>query len=175
MPIVKAAQRGSYTRIENSLLEDERLSFEERGMLCYLLSKPANWKVRQSDLIGKGGWGRDKIKRMFAHLAELGYVTYIFPRGESGQICGQEAVIHESPRDGYTGCRSNPRLGETRDSVETVTRLTGMTVQPILGATGGRCTPLTSNDSFVVIKGDPPDQGRVEEPKGIYLVEVPHA
>jgi hypothetical protein len=63
-----------YARIANSVFEDRRLSWEARGLLGYLLSKPDDWKVRLYDLIAQGPAGAHKVRRMLRELEEVGYL-----------------------------------------------------------------------------------------------------
>ena len=40
------------------IIDDTRLSWAARGMLAYLLSRPAHWEVRVTDLQRGGNMGR---------------------------------------------------------------------------------------------------------------------
>jgi hypothetical protein len=51
------------------------LSWEARGILAYLLSKPDGWVCRNYDLENNGPAGRDKIKRILKELKEFGYMV----------------------------------------------------------------------------------------------------
>lgn len=75
MPIVKSFPRIAYASIPNALLQDRRLSFDERGMLAYLLSRPETWQISPTDLANEGGIGTQKVQKMLKHLIELGYCT----------------------------------------------------------------------------------------------------
>lgn len=73
----------------NSLWEDESISFQAKGLLGYLLSRPKNWKVNPWHLseIYKGdrrGNGLDGIKAMIKELRTAGYITYSKSHGEKG-------------------------------------------------------------------------------------------
>jgi hypothetical protein len=63
-----------YARIANSVFEDDRLSWEARGLMGYLLSRPDDWQVRLYDLIARGPAGVHKIRRMLRELEEVGYL-----------------------------------------------------------------------------------------------------
>jgi hypothetical protein len=63
-----------YARIANSVFEDRRLSWEARGLLGYLLSKPDDWRVRLYDLTAQGPAGVHKMRRMLRELEEVGYL-----------------------------------------------------------------------------------------------------
>ncbi len=56
--------------------QDEALSWEARGVLWYLLSKPDDWIILESDLMrgGEHGCGRDKVRRILRELESAGYL-----------------------------------------------------------------------------------------------------
>ncbi len=63
-----------YFALARAVPQDERLSFEARGLLTYLLSKPADWQIQIADLQREGGCGRDRIYRLLKELRDAGYV-----------------------------------------------------------------------------------------------------
>lgn len=54
--------------------QDEQLTYEARGLLFYLLSKPDDWVIRIDDL-RRAGCGRDKVYRIIDELVKAGYMT----------------------------------------------------------------------------------------------------
>lgn len=98
MAILKNETRDRFTVISNALLEDSRLAWDARGVLCYLLSKPSGWVVRVAELQNAGNCGRDKIQRIMRELRAAGYVTDDYDRDSvTGKVCGQTIVVHETP------------------------------------------------------------------------------
>jgi hypothetical protein len=78
---------------------DRDLSWEARGVLLYLLSRPDNWIVRTHDLVNQShSAGRDKIQRILSELRDRGYLFRYKKRGEGGRIEWQSEVF-ESPED----------------------------------------------------------------------------
>lgn len=69
-----------YFMMSRETAQDANLSYEARGMLAYLLSKPGNWEVQVSDLIleaqGKKPTkaGRSKVYGILNELAEHKYI-----------------------------------------------------------------------------------------------------
>ncbi len=113
MPILKNDSRDRFTVISNSVLEDGRLSWDARGILCYLLSKPTGWQVRIAELQKAGNCGRDKIQRIMRELRAAGYVTDYYGRDPvTGKVCGQTIVVHETPIDvpGKSAEQENNRI-----------------------------------------------------------------
>jgi hypothetical protein len=85
-----------YTMVRRATFEDERLSWEERGILGYLLVKPNDWEIDVSNLWHAGNVGRDKIYRMLAHLEKVGYLEREVIR-ERGQFARIRYLLHEEP------------------------------------------------------------------------------
>lgn len=55
------------------IVEDDRLSCEEMGVLVYLLSRPDDWKIQPKQLQDRFAVGRDKLRGILDKLIEYGY------------------------------------------------------------------------------------------------------
>lgn len=65
-----------FTILSNDVLNDKRLSFRARGVLIWLLSKPADWRTRSESIAAQSDKdGRDSIRSAMRELAELGYLV----------------------------------------------------------------------------------------------------
>ena len=73
--IIRHRKTGNFFSADNAPFSNERLSWEARGLLAYLLSKPDNWQVRLHDLMARGPAGEHKIRRMLRELEENGYLV----------------------------------------------------------------------------------------------------
>lgn len=96
MTIIRVRKTEKYFVASNEPFNDARLSWEARGLMGYLLSKPNNWQVRMTDLKNKGPAGEDKIKRMLAELREYGYMNRIRIQREKGHF-DWITEVYESP------------------------------------------------------------------------------
>jgi len=86
-----------YSVISNALIQNGNLSWEARGVMCYLLSKPDNWKVRVSDLVSSGKCKLYAIRSILAELEAEGYIVRRRFRSEDGTYhC--ETEVRETPR-----------------------------------------------------------------------------
>lgn len=74
MTIIKRHRHDTFAVIPTEVAEDERLSFEARGMLVYLLAKPNDWQVSVVDLQRRGRIGRDKAYQLLKELITTGYI-----------------------------------------------------------------------------------------------------
>jgi hypothetical protein len=90
-----------YLMIDRATVQDERLSWEARGLLVYLLSLPSDWEIRVSHLQKQGGAGRDVVRRMLRELQECGYASGIGreqqERSQRGRFGQTEIRVYESP------------------------------------------------------------------------------
>jgi len=77
MTTIRVKKDANYFAASNEPFNDERLSWEARGLMGYLLSKPNDWKVQQKDIMNKGAAGERKIRRMLAELRKAGYMNRI--------------------------------------------------------------------------------------------------
>ena len=86
--------------------QDNTLSFEARGVVAYLLSKPDDWTINEAELRKAGGIGRDKMRRILQELIDAGYMTSTIPRVAEGptkaQFLPKELALHEFPNEPLT-------------------------------------------------------------------------
>lgn len=86
-----------FTMIANSLLNDARVSFKAKGVLCFLLSKPTEWRTSRRHLMHVGRDGQASIASALQELAAAGYVSYEAERGPDGRLLGWAWHIYERP------------------------------------------------------------------------------
>lgn len=95
MTIVKRSRVENFAIVPNSVTEDTRLSFEARGVLCYLLAKPDTWQIRVSDIQKQGGFGRDKAYRILKELRDVGYLVLEVNRNDKARITSQTYIVYD--------------------------------------------------------------------------------
>lgn len=147
--IVRKAKKSKYSIISNTLLQDVNLSWKAKGILCYLLHLPDDWKINLIHLQKQATDGRESLKSGFKELKEKGYVEHQTIR-EKGKILSHIWIVHEEPilkndRDdkepeagkpssGFTTCgksattnnlysesKDSESILKTKESVETAT------------------------------------------------------
>ena len=89
--IHKAFFQHNFTCLYNVSAEDELLSFQAKGLLWYMLSRPDNWKIHRKHLatVYKGDRkdnGIDAINRMCDELIERGYMVYTKKDPDTGKM-----------------------------------------------------------------------------------------
>jgi hypothetical protein len=88
----------NYTVISNAIIDDQSLSFKARGILLYLLAKPANWRCLVSDL-AKGLDRECAIRSGLKELRQVGYVTFATERDpDRGHITQRYYRVYSSPQ-----------------------------------------------------------------------------
>jgi len=138
MSIIRVEKNGDYTILANAPLNDERLSWEARGLLAYLLSKPNNWKVNSRALVGKAPAGRAKVQRILRELEEHGYLERRKVRGEHGRF-EWESVVREIPIQSEASSGKSEKASQEPATSDTEAALT-MAQKPSHGEGGGKST-----------------------------------
>lgn len=96
--IIRTSKRENpYVMIDKYGLNDERLSWKAKGLLVYLLSKPDDWQVYESDLVKRAADGRDAVRTGLKELMEYGYLSRRQIRGENGSFGHMEYIVYERP------------------------------------------------------------------------------
>ena len=96
--ILRVPKERNFTVLDNRLLTDKALSWEARGLLCYLLSKPDDWQVRLYDLIRRGPAGEHKIRRTLRELELAGYLIRQRGRAPDGRFEWITMVVERPSR-----------------------------------------------------------------------------
>lgn len=86
-----------YVMIDKYGLNDERLSWKAKGLLAYLLSKPDDWQIYESELVKRSKDGRDAVRTALRELESNGYITRRQLRKEDGSFGSMEYIVYERP------------------------------------------------------------------------------
>ena len=62
-----------FSQLGNAMIRDKRLTAEARGVLCFILSHPADWAFTTEWLCEEMDLGRDKVRSIIGRFIELGY------------------------------------------------------------------------------------------------------
>lgn len=126
MSIIRIKKEREYVSIANAILQDKSLSWEARGIMAYLLSKPDGWECRNYDLVNQGPAGKSIIQRVLKELQEAGYI-YRYRKSDGHKI-EWITEIYETPELNTTSRNTNiltsekPTVGnsDVRESVHIV-------------------------------------------------------
>jgi len=96
--IIRSHKDKNFTTFSNSVLQNENLSWEARGMLCYLISLPENWETHVTELSNRSPAGYAKNKRILAELEASGHILRSQKRGEDGRFLDWIFDIYDEPQ-----------------------------------------------------------------------------
>jgi len=122
MPVVTRKRSGDFAIIPNAVADDNSLTYEARGLLCYLLAKPHNWKVQVTNIQKAGGIGRDKAYRLLNELKDAGYVVLNEERERgTNKILGYSYTVYDCAVPAKLPFPENPEtgLGAFEETAET--------------------------------------------------------
>ncbi len=68
-------EENPYAQISRAMLHDKSISPKAKGVLCYLLSLPKNWKIYHGQLQRALGVGEDYLNSAMEELVSNGYAT----------------------------------------------------------------------------------------------------
>lgn len=94
--IIRVEKTSHYTAILNAPFRDKGLSWETRGLLAYLMTRPPDWEINFYDLLNQGDAGRDKLQRMLKELETNGYLHRYQTKGEDGRF-KTVSTVYETP------------------------------------------------------------------------------
>ena len=84
--IHKKKKEKNYTKVDNNLINDYNLSWEAKGVLIYLLSKPPNWKPSKLDIqrhasnfLGEE-YPKNRIDNIYKQLIARGHLVRKYER-----------------------------------------------------------------------------------------------
>ncbi len=94
--IYRVKKADNYFVASNEPFNDDRLSWEARGAMGYLLSKPDGWEIKEQDLINKGPAQAHKVRRMIKELKDCGYIRRYRTQRPDGRF-EWISEVYESP------------------------------------------------------------------------------
>ncbi len=95
--IIRERREDFFARIPKDLLDDSNLSWKAKGILCYLLGKPDDWKARVNDISNRSTDGGAAVTSGLMELRKAGYAELrrLTLRGRVIAFC---LVIADSPK-----------------------------------------------------------------------------
>ncbi len=96
MTTIRVKKDKRYSTIYNPPFENKALSWEARGLLAYLLTKPDDWTIMLGDLVKQGDAKLFKVRRMLKELDKVGHVKRKRINAGGGKFTW-ETTINERP------------------------------------------------------------------------------
>lgn len=112
--IYRSNHTEDFTVISNSVLRDDRLSFEARGFLAFLLSMADNWNFSITGLASITGLSDRAVMRLTKELKKAGYIKQTKVKDETGLFRSYLWEISEEPSELHqNGTSDNPNFSKT--------------------------------------------------------------
>lgn len=99
MSIIRTAKRENpFVQIDKYFLDDDpNLTYEAKGILAYVLSKPDSWTIRKTDLIKRSKSGKTRVESAMLELMANGYLNWYQSRDENGAFGEWVYEVYERP------------------------------------------------------------------------------
>jgi len=111
MSILKKNPKFRFTQISNHLIEDENLSHPEFRLMCYLLSRPPNWKINNMDVMKRLQIkSRGTLGSYWKSVIKNGYLKRQESKKVGGKFAGYDYQITEKC---YSPCTVKPDTVQT--------------------------------------------------------------
>ncbi|UBH16377.1 conserved phage C-terminal domain-containing protein [Macrococcus armenti] len=112
MATFRAIKKSSeYLMLDKTAIYDDTLSFKAKGILVYLLSRPDDWQIYETEIIKHCSDGRDSVRSGIKELEDRGYIKRERKRDENGRLNGYEYIVFERPQENHQSGKTN--IGKT--------------------------------------------------------------
>jgi hypothetical protein len=107
--IVKSRTTERFTTLPNDLIKSKALTLDEKGLLSYLLSLPADWVLYKQNLYSSLPDKKGSIDRAFKNLQKKNYIESVKVNDkQTGRFIGWNHVVYDLP----TRHTENPTYGK---------------------------------------------------------------
>lgn len=90
-------ESGNFVTVHKSFIHDDNLSWKAKGILLYLLSRPDDWRIYETEMNKHSSDGRDSLRTGIKELERAGYIHRTRRRNEKGQLREYEYEVFEQP------------------------------------------------------------------------------
>lgn len=95
--IVKSKLYSDYTIIPNEILRRADISAKAKGLFCYLISLPSDWKIYKKEVQRNFKDGYDSINSAFKELEDTGYLVSKDLDRTAGMFTGKLYILYMYP------------------------------------------------------------------------------
>lgn len=97
MPVLRQHHTRDFTVIPNALLQDQRLSYRDVGLLVWMLSKPQDWKFSYEGMLAERATdGKSAIQAGVKSLKKAGYLR-IEKKRNKGRLAESIWYVYDTP------------------------------------------------------------------------------
>lgn len=90
-------ESGNFVTVHKDFIHDSNISWKAKGILLYLLSRPDDWQIYETELEQHSIDGLSRLKSGIKELEEIGYIQRNRKRDKSGRLNGYEYLVYEQP------------------------------------------------------------------------------
>ncbi|MDA1641928.1 DnaD domain-containing protein [Bacillus cereus group sp. TH177-1LC] len=108
MGIFRVKKDNNYSVINNTGLEDKRLSWKAKGILAYILTLPDDWVFYREELSQHAKDGINSLRAGMKELKEYGYIKRFPIKDAKNKIVRWETIIYEIPLDDFPPVENPP-------------------------------------------------------------------
>ncbi len=96
--IIKSKTTERFTTIPNEICKSLDLTMEEKGMMAFLLSLPADWVLYRQNMYNSMPDGKTTIDRIFRSLQKKGYILSVRVHDTTtGKFLGWNHIVYDEP------------------------------------------------------------------------------
>ena len=92
---IRSGREDGFTVLYNSMVKDDRLPLEAKGLFAYIMSRPPDWKFTVSGLAVSTKTGKDKVRRILGQLEKVGYLIREQGHQKNGTFGGNIYVLQD--------------------------------------------------------------------------------
>jgi len=92
---IRVEKTGNYSIISNHILRRKDISARAKGVFCYLMSLPDDWKLFRGELCTHFTEGRDAINATMKELIEKGYLVVAQHKDDEGKFIKSEYTLFD--------------------------------------------------------------------------------
>ncbi|MBH9582148.1 conserved phage C-terminal domain-containing protein [Staphylococcus felis] len=90
-------ESGNFVTVHKDFIHDSNISWKAKGILLYLLSRPDDWQIYETELEQHSTDGLSGLKSGIKELEEIGYIQRNRKRDKTGRLNGYEYLVYEQP------------------------------------------------------------------------------
>jgi hypothetical protein len=104
-----------FAQVHKYLINDKSISFKAKGIMLYLLSKPDDWQVYETDIRNHATDGQTSVSSGIEELMEAKYLERSRIRNEKGHFKGYEYKVYEVPYDSKLTESGFSQIGKSKN------------------------------------------------------------
>lgn len=132
MSVLKNRLKEKFVTVPKKIITDNQISFGAKIVYCYLVSKPNDWVIRNSDIMAELNISKDTIAKYFKELVVNGWIDRKRQVDSQNQFTGlYDYVIYETPKVSEIGkmpksesFRNRKNAGEITETISSSNNIT---------------------------------------------------